>query len=79
LGDLIATVPFITGELGQKDCQHDFIDRYLVWADTKRISYLAWAWNVSSCSNFPALIRRYDGTPSNFGIGYRDHLLATGP
>jgi endoglucanase len=79
LQDIIATLPLVTGEIGQKDCQHDFIDRYVAWADTHRVSYLAWAWNTASCSEFPALIRSYDGTPTNFGIGYRDHLLATSP
>jgi len=79
LPDIMATLPLITGEVGQKDCQHDFIDLYLTWADAHKLSYLAWAWNVGNCSKFPALIRSYDGTPTNFGVGYRDHLLATSP
>jgi endoglucanase len=79
LKDIVPTLPLVTGEVGETDCQHEFIDRYTTWADTYRVSYLAWAWNVSSCSNFPALLRRYDGTPTNFGIGYRDHILTTSP
>jgi len=79
LPDILATLPVITGEIGEGDCLHDFIDLYLTWADAHGMSYLAWAWNVSDCSSFPALIRGYNGTPTNFGIGYRDHLLATAP
>jgi hypothetical protein len=79
LDSLAARFPLVTGEVGEQDCDHAFLDQYLAWADKHRISYLAWAWNVSNCSDFPALIRRYDGTPTNFGIGYRDHLLNTSP
>jgi len=41
----------------------------------------SWGWNPFDCSNFPALINNYDGTPTSFGIGLRDHLaaLATSP
>jgi hypothetical protein len=79
LDDIMKRFPLVTGEVGEQDCQHGFVDSYLAWADTHRISYLAWAWNVANCSSFPSLIRRYDGTPTNFGIGYRDHLLSTNP
>jgi len=79
LTKVIDTMPLVTGEIGEYDCQHAFLDSYVTWADAHRVSYLAWAWNVSSCASFPALLQRYDGTPSNFGIGYRDHLLSTNP
>ena len=79
LTEISNTLPLVTGEIGETDCQHGFLDTYLAWADTHRVSYLAWAWNQADCAGFPALIQRYDGTPSNFGIGYRDHLLSTNP
>ena len=47
-----------------------------LWADAHRLSYVAWAWNTASCEVEPALITAYDGTPTNFSIGFRDHLLA---
>jgi hypothetical protein len=69
-------VPLVTGELGEGDCAHGFIDGYMAWADAHRVSYVAWSWNTASCEAQPALIAAYDGTPTNFGIGFRDHLLA---
>jgi endoglucanase len=69
-------VPLVTGELGENDCAHGFIDSYMAWADAHRVSYVAWAWNTASCEAEPALITAYDGTPTSFGIGFRDHLLA---
>jgi endoglucanase len=41
------------------------------------ISYLAWAWNAGggwTCRDGPTLITDYDGTPTGFGVGFRDHL-----
>lgn len=79
-----ARVPVVTGELGEYDCMHGYIDSFMPWADARGISYLGWAWDVfddpALCGGFPLLITGYDGTPSNFGIGLRDHLrsLAAG-
>jgi Cellulase (glycosyl hydrolase family 5)/IPT/TIG domain len=73
---IAATVPLVTGELGETDCAQGYIDTYMPWADTNGISYLGWAWDTNGCNNFPSLISNYDGTPTNFGIGFRDHLAA---
>jgi hypothetical protein len=73
---IAATVPLVTGELGETDCAHGYIDTYMPWADTNGISYLGWAWDTNGCNSFPSLISNYDGTPTNFGIGFRDHLAA---
>ncbi|MGA8208009.1 MAG: cellulase family glycosylhydrolase [Candidatus Dormiibacterota bacterium] len=68
-------VPVVTGELGEFDCGQSFIDGYMAWADKEGISYLAWAWDAGwSCSNGPALITSWSGTPTAYGIGLRDHL-----
>jgi hypothetical protein len=69
-----AQVPVVTGELGENDCAHGYIDQYMAWADSHGISYLGWTWDTWDCSNGPALISNYDGTPTAFGIGFRDHL-----
>jgi endoglucanase len=44
---------------------------------------LEWTWDATSvggwtCSGGPSLIKTYDGTPTNYGVGLRDHLLALG-
>ena len=73
-------VPLITGELGQQNCMHDYVDRYMDWADSKGISYLGWTWNVTSkywkCVGGESMITTESGTPSNLGIGFKNHFLA---
>jgi hypothetical protein len=74
------TVPVVTGEMGEDDCAHGFIDDYMAWADAQqpRISYLGWTWNTWDCKDGPALITDYSGTPTPFGVGLRDHLQSAG-
>jgi endoglucanase len=69
-----AQVPIITGEIGENDCAGGFINQYMAWADGKGISYLGWTWDTWDCRNGPALITDYTGTPTNFGLPFRDHL-----
>ena len=75
-----AHVPVVTGEIGEDDCAHGFIDDYMTWADAQqpRVSYVGWTWNTWDCSSGPALITNYNGTPTPFGVGLRDHLQALG-
>ncbi len=69
-------VPLVAGETGENDCAHGFVDTLMAWLDAHGGSYLGWAWNTFDCGGFPALISNYDGTPTAFGIGFRDHLAA---
>jgi hypothetical protein len=71
--------PVITGELGENDCGHGFIDGYMPWADTNGISYLGWTWNTWNCNSGPALITDYDGGATGFGQGLKAHLQVTSP
>jgi hypothetical protein len=74
-----AAVPLIAGEIGQGDCQHDFIDTVMNWMDAHNQSYLAWTWDTWGCSanGGLALITDYAGTPSQpYGQDYHDHLAA---
>jgi endoglucanase len=69
----------VTGELGEGDCRDSYIDGYMPWADRHGVSYLAWAWDAHggwTCAAGPSLIKDYDGTPTAFGIGFREHLRA---
>lgn len=75
--------PVVTGEFGDTDCNHDYSDAYMKWADAHGVSYLGWTWDATSpggwtCSGGPSLIRSYDGTPTNYGVGLRNHLRALG-
>jgi endoglucanase len=78
-GDLVkvsAQVPVVMGEIGDSDCTHKFVDQLMPWADAHGISYLAWGWVTSACAGEPALITNYNGTPTAYGVGVRDHLQA---
>ena len=71
--------PVLFGELGETDCAHGYIDRLMAFADRAGIGYLGWAWDATSpggwsCTGGPSLISSYDGAPTAYGIGLRDHL-----
>jgi endoglucanase len=72
-------VPVLLGELGETDCRHGYLDAMMRFADAHGIGYLGWAWDAVapggwSCTGGPSLITAYNGTPTAFGIGLRDHL-----
>ena len=72
--------PTITGEVGQRDCRTDYVTRFMRWSDRNGSrSYLAWTWNATDnghwkCADGPSLLLHYDGTPTPYGAGVRDHL-----
>ncbi len=76
VGRVAASFPVVTGELGQTNCAHGYVDSFMNWADLRGVSYLGWSWNPFSCTDQPALISSYNGTPTSYGIGIRDHLRA---
>ncbi|MFF8805777.1 cellulase family glycosylhydrolase [Streptomyces omiyaensis] len=79
LAPVAAQVPLLAGEIGENTCGHAFIDRVMKWFDDRGLSYLGWTWNTWNCNSGPALITSYDGTPTAFGVGLRDHLRALAP
>jgi len=68
------SIPVVASELGEADCSHAFIRRFMDWADSAGVSYLAWSWNPSGC-RAPALIVSWDGQPTVYGEGLRSHLI----
>jgi len=76
LAPVAAQVPLVAGEIGENTCAHGFIDQVMKWFDSHGLSYLGWTWNTWDCSTGPSLISSYDGTPTAFGTGLRDHLRA---
>jgi hypothetical protein len=80
LAPVAQKVPIITGELGENDCVHSYIDGYMGWADSAGVSYLGWAWNADfSCTGGPSLITSYNGTATAFGAGLQAHLAVVNP
>ncbi|WP_199830439.1 cellulase family glycosylhydrolase [Streptomyces sp. MMG1533] len=76
LAPVAAQVPLLAGEIGENTCSHGFVDQVMKWFDDRGLSYLGWTWNTWDCNTGPALISGYDGTPTAYGIGLRDHLRA---
>ena len=76
IAPVAAAVPLIAGEIGESDCAATFINPLMTWLDAHNANYLGWAWATYDCSAFPSLISNYDGTPTPFGQGLHDHLLA---
>jgi endoglucanase len=77
LASIARRVPVVTGELGEGDCRHRYIDPYMRFADRHGISYLGWTWNTGGrweCGSGPSLIRDWEGHPTPFGKGLREHL-----
>ena len=74
IAPVAAQVPVLASEIGENTCSHDFIDPLMVWLDSKGIGYLGWTWNTWNCRNGPSLISNYDGTPTAYGIGLKEHI-----
>jgi hypothetical protein len=72
---VLQSVPLIAGEIGEGDCADTYITPLMTYLDANGANYLGWAWDTYNCSSFPALISDYNGTPTAFGLGYRNHLL----
>jgi endoglucanase len=80
LAPLAAKVPVVEGEIGSTNCTGSSIDPLLNWSDAHGIGYLAWAWNVGSCSGEPSLITNWAGSPTQtYGQAYHDHLATLHP
>lgn len=74
IAPVAAKYPVIVGEIGDHGCTHNYIDSLMQWLDEKYINYIAWVWNTWDCSTGPALIKDYNGTATNFGLGFKEHL-----
>ena len=72
---VLQSVPLIAGEIGENDCADTYVTPLMTYLDANGGNYLAWGWDTYNCSSFPALISDYAGTPTAFGLGYRNHLL----
>jgi hypothetical protein len=78
IAPVAAQVPVLAGEIGENDCASGFVSTLMNWFDQHSIGYLAWTWTNANCSQTPALISDYTGTPTNYGAGFKSHLLSLG-
>ncbi len=70
---VIARVPVIAGEIGERGCHATYIQDVAGWLSSQSTGYLAWSWNVThgSCADRFGLISSYNGTPTFRGAGYK--------
>ena len=77
LAPVAASIPLISGEIGENDGGTGFIDAYMSWADHHQLSYLAWTWDAWGCDTGNVLITSYTGAAcSPFGTDYRTHVAS---
>ncbi len=79
---LSRSYPVVVGGFGDTDCNSDYSNKLMKFADGKGISYLAWTWNTEAdyggCENAllgPRNSAYFSGHPSGFGKGVRRHYL----
>ncbi len=74
-------VPIVMTEFGENDCGSAFAREAIGWAKDRGASFFAWTWNPWDCKLGPALIEKWDGTPTPYGHGVRELLKKkpTGP
>jgi endoglucanase len=81
---LLQDFPLIATEMGEFDCAYGFINQAMDFLESNGASYSANAWNAGpgwpcgsdDAKSGPALITDFSGTPTSYGLGYRDHLLS---
>jgi hypothetical protein len=87
---IAANLPIVATELGQRDCQGDFISTLMDWLDGHGSSYLAWSWNAggvcqpatNSSGGRPwVMVQDYNtGAPNSvYAQTFHDRLAATVP
>ena len=70
-------MPVVESEIGSTNCTGSSVGPLLNWSDAHGIGYLAWAWNVGSCTREPSLITDWAGAPTQtYGQLYHNHLAA---
>lgn len=74
-------MPLVVTEIGQKDCQRDFVDFVMDRLDARQIGYLAWSWNAfGACAPGDdslawSLVRDYRSAAPNSDHAQADRLL----
>jgi endoglucanase len=75
LASVLQQVPIVATEIGEFDCGHSYIDQVMAFLDQHGQGYQAWSWGPFNCSQDPALLMDWSGTPTQtYGSGYQSHL-----
>ena len=82
--DVAAEVPLVVTELGENDCQGEFVSTLMDWLDARGLGYLAWSWNTfgvcqaGSSDKAWSLITDYRSARPNseYAQTFHDHIAA---
>ncbi len=88
--ELAVDVPIVATEIGQDDCEGDFISPLMSFLDQHGAGYLAWSWNVQgqcvaasdgNAGNPWPLIDQFEAAQPNsaYAQTFRDHVLEMTP
>jgi endoglucanase len=66
-------VPVTIGEMGFDV----YVEKMMTWADAHGIGYLAWTWDTWGPPQ--ALVSDYAGTPTTYGLGFKNYLAGLPP
>jgi hypothetical protein len=81
-GYLTSTVPVMSAEFGEYDCNSIFVSQAVSYFDAHMMGWTSWAWyNTAGTAaqecGYPQLISDYNGTPiTNMGTYIYQHLLS---
>lgn len=76
-GFLADTDPIFVTEFGSFDCNPNYTQQLLDYAEARGLSWSAWAWYPGGCG-FPSIINDWSGTPSAMGQPVYDAMQANG-
>jgi hypothetical protein len=88
---VIASVPVVVTEFGERDCTNTFIEPLMQWLDGHSTGYMAWTWNTwGTC--MPYVSQSQQGRPwslildyssgtaaSDYARAFRDHMVYAAP
>lgn len=74
-----AGIPLMAAEYGEYDCKSDWVVRIGKYLDSRGGSgYMPWAWGPWDCRG-PSLLTDWNGTPTEYGRGFKEFVAAQNP
>jgi hypothetical protein len=73
-------IPVFATEVGVDNCDPVFLNALLGWLEAHQTGYLGWTWDTwgTTCGSI-TLISNYNGTPTTYGLIYKNYLAALIP
>ncbi len=69
-GNLLGSYPIMITEFGEYDCSTGYVSQLIPYAESHKMSFFAWSWNVGSCQGSSALFSGWNGAPNSAYSAY---------